>query len=209
MIDTRYFIRATGLLALIILLSNRPALAFTEISIAIQPFGTVDTMALLPLLEAVAKEYHATTIVIRPPVNLPTSAYYPPRSRYRAEKILEYLDSINDGNYYRVAGFTDKDISTTKGDIEDWGIFGLGNIEGYSCVVSTFRLKKDGKKELFAGRLKRILIHELGHTFGLYHCSWRQCVMANYKGTINILDEQWAHLCAPCRRDFKKRYNLE
>lgn len=181
---------------------------FTEISIAVQPFGNVDTLQLLPVLEAVVREYHAAEVVIRKPVPLPESAFYPPRGRYRAEKLLDFLDSINDGKYYRVVGFTDKDISTTKGAIEDWGIFGLGNIGGYSCVVSTFRLKRDGKTDLFEPRLKRIIIHELGHTFGLYHCNWRLCVMANYKGTIRILDEQWAHLCAPCKRSFRKKYKI-
>jgi archaemetzincin len=194
---------------LLLLLPWPRVCAFTEISIAIRPFGNVDTTVLLPLLDAIVQEYHAANIVIRKPIALPQSAYYKPRNRYRAEKILEYLDSINDNTCYRVVGFTKKDISTTKGDVDDWGIFGLGTIEGYACVVSTFRLKKDGRIDLFEGRLKRIIIHELGHTFGLYHCDWRQCVMANYKGTIKILDEQWAHLCAPCKRDFRNRYRID
>jgi archaemetzincin len=208
MIALRKSSRTNPLLPFILLTSLIPVYGFTEISIAIQPFGNVDTTQLLPILEAVAKEFHAAEIVIRNPVALPQSAYYKPRNRYRAENLLDYLDSINDRKYYRVVGFTSKDISTTKGAIEDWGIFGLANIEGYACVLSTYRLKRDGRTDRFQSRLKRIIIHELGHTFGLYHCSWRFCVMADYKGTIKILDEQWAHLCAPCKRSFRKRYKF-
>jgi archaemetzincin len=191
---------------ILILFPLLQACGFTEISIAIQPFGKVDTTCLKRIIPAITKEYNDAKIEIRKPLELPQSAFYKPRNRYRAEKILDYLDSINDGRYYRVLGFTEKDISTTKGDIEDWGIFGLGNLDGYACVVSIFRLKKDGKTDRFEDRLKKIIIHELGHTFGLQHCDWDKCVMANYKGTIQILDDQWFHLCAPCKTEFRKKY---
>lgn len=44
--------------------------------------------------------------------SLPTAAFYPPRNRYRAEKLLDYLNTIS--NYRHTIGITTKDISTTK-----------------------------------------------------------------------------------------------
>jgi archaemetzincin len=194
---------------LLLLFLTSSAFSFTEIHIAIQPFGAIDTTQLKPILPFVSKEYNNAKIEIVKPIALPKQAYYKPRSRYRAEIILQFLDSLKNGAYDKVVGFTDKDISTTKGEYEDWGIFGLGDIDGYACVVSTFRLKKGNNKDLFKERLKRIIIHELGHTFGLAHCDWPQCVMANYKGTIRILDDQWFHLCSSCRKYFREKQDLE
>jgi archaemetzincin len=177
-----------------------------QLSIAIQPFEDIDTNQLLSLVPLISKEYNNAKVAILPPLPLPQSAFYKPRKRYRAEKLLQFLDSLNDGSYNRVVGFTKKDISTTKGEYDDWGIFGLGNLNGYSFVVSTHRLKKDGNSSKYQDRLLKIIIHELGHTFGLYHCDWKYCIMTDYKGSIQPLDSQWFHLCAPCRKYFRKHY---
>jgi archaemetzincin len=192
-----------------ILTSFNISIGAAQLTIAIQPFENVDTNQLLPLLQLISKEYNNAAIKILSPLPLPQSAFYKPRNRYRAEKLLEFLDSLNNGNYDRVVGFTKKDISTTKDEYDDWGIFGLGNLNGYSCVVSTFRLKKDGNSNKYSDRLLKIIIHELGHTFGLYHCDWRYCIMTDYKGSIQPLDIQWFHLCAPCRQYFRKHFVLE
>jgi archaemetzincin len=194
---------------LFILIAFNIAIAATQITIAIQPFEDIDTNQLLPLLPLISKEYNNAKIEILHPLPLPQSAFYKPRNRYRAEKLLDFLDSLNDGRYYRVVGFTKKDISTTKGEYDDWGIFGLGNISGYACVISTFRLKKDGNSTRYKDRLLKIIIHELGHTFGLYHCDWRYCIMTDYKGSIQPLDNQWFHLCAQCKQYFRKHFVRE
>jgi archaemetzincin len=191
---------------LIILVAFNLSIATAQITIAIQPFEDIDTTQLLPLILQISKEYNNAKIEILQPLPLPQSAFYKPRNRYRAEKLLDFLDSLNNGSCDRVVGFTKKDISTTKGEYDDWGIFGLGNINGHSCVVSTFRLKKDGNSIKYKDRLLKIIIHELGHTFGLYHCDWKYCVMTDYKGSIQPLDSQWTHLCAPCRKYFRKHY---
>ncbi len=114
--------------------------AATQLSIAIQPFEDIDTNQLLILIPLISKEYNNAAVKILSPLPLPENAFYKPRNRYRAEKLLQFLDSLNNGSYDRVVGLTKKDISTTKGEYDDWGIFGLGNLNGYSCVVSTFRL---------------------------------------------------------------------
>src|SRR6187549_2519151 len=69
---------------------------------------------------------------------IPKRAYYAPRNRYKADTIIKYL-RVHNKKYSRVAGLTDKDISTTKGNIADYGIFGLGYCPGTSCIVSSFR----------------------------------------------------------------------
>src|SRR5476651_2539187 len=67
--------------------------------------------------------------ILRKPIPLPASAYYPSRKRYRADSLINYLDHFGSADTV-IIGLTDKDISTTKGNIADWGIMGLGDEPG-------------------------------------------------------------------------------
>jgi archaemetzincin len=70
---------------------------------------------------------------------LPGKAYYKPRNRYRADKLLIDLDHYS---YSRVIGVTDQDISCTKGEVYGWGVFGLGSMSGKTGVISSYRLRR-------------------------------------------------------------------
>src|SRR6185436_1962822 len=101
---------------------------------------------------------------------LPRAAWYPPRRRYRAEKLLSYLDSavLPRSGCDLVMGFTSADISTTKdGQHKDWGILGLAWIGGPSGVVSTHRLGRKVDARSKAKRAVKVMNHELGHALGL------------------------------------------
>ena len=75
---------------------------------------------------------------------LPRAAYYAPRRRYRAERLLDHLRpwQASAPGIRTVLGLTSVDISTTKDRHPDWGIFGLGDIDGPAAVVSDFRLRR-------------------------------------------------------------------
>lgn len=62
-------------------------------------------------------------IVLRTAIPLPSMAYYPVRDRYQADSILRYLGRSGTTDTVMI-GLTNKDISTTKGQIRDWGIGG-------------------------------------------------------------------------------------
>ena len=130
---------------------------------------------------------------------LAKDAWYAPRGRYRAEKLL---DQLNDGvsiKYQIVVGVTGKDISTTKGDHEDWGIFGLGEVGGRACVLSTFRLAARGADESrLRDRLRKIAIHEVGHVMGLDHCPRDGCVMHDAESSIATVDGESGKFCESC-----------
>ena len=168
--------------------------------LAIQPLGEVDSIIINRAQEGIQNLYNAQ-VVILPATEMPKEAYYKPGKRYRAEKILAYLDSVGDFNKYSlVLGLTRKDISTTKGEYCDWGIFGLGYMPGRVCVVSTYRLgRKKVSKEIFYERLVKVINHELGHNFGLDHCPRKGCLMEDAKGTIRTVDNETGDLCSHCK----------
>lgn len=76
---------------------------------------------------------------------------------------------------------------------------GLAYCPGNSCVVSGFRLKHKNEEKHF-GRFKKVVIHELGHNFGLPHCADKNCVMTDAVEKITTIDNAKPDLCNKCKQ---------
>ncbi|MFT3932132.1 MAG: matrixin family metalloprotease [Chitinophagaceae bacterium] len=142
------------------------------------------------VVKALKKNY--PFVKLNDPIDLPAKAYTPLRKRYRADSLINFLAGQT-GNGSVTIGITDKDISTTKGNISDWGVMGLGFCPGNACVASTFRLAKENKSD----QLFKIAIHELGHTMGLSHCKVATCFMRDAEGGNPINEEK--EFCSDCK----------
>ena len=132
----------------------------------------------------------------------PVLARYLPRNRYRADSLIHFLKSQTSKGHITL-GLTNKDISTTKNEVADWGIMGLGFRPGNACVASSFRLSKtETNIQLF-----KVAIHELGHTQGLPHCNIKSCFMRNAEGGNPTNDEK--DFCIKCKSILiQKGWNL-
>lgn len=137
-------------------------------------------------------------------VELPEEAYYPPRKRYRADKLLDFLHGFAEeaGEDVKILGVTEVDISTTSDPYPDWGIFGLGESPGRTAVISSKRLSRRPKnREHVQFRVATTAVHEIGHTFGLPHCDEHDvhCVMLDAEGGIENTDTSSGTLGPGCR----------
>lgn len=186
-------------LAIVVASYTSALAASTKQTIAIQPLGTFDAK----LIDAVKKQLvtkYGVEVIIKPSCPLPQEAYYPKRARYRAEKLLDFLN-CKDTAATKVLGLTTVDISTTKGIYPDWGILGQGQMNGRPCVVSTFRMKGTTTKvsdEVFRARFAKVVAHEIGHTYGLDHCPNKGCLMEDAKGTVKTVDTE-TDFCPSCK----------
>ena len=169
-----------------------------EIKIALQPLGKVPA-AVVEGVRSHLESIYAVHVEVQPAADLPGSAYYRPRQRYRAEKLLDWLDANAAAGFTKVIGVTTADISTTKGEVFDWGIFGLGQLGRRPCVISAFRLGRDVPRGKMLLRMERVAAHEIGHTFGLDHCATTGCLMNDAEGKVSTVDNGTGQLCENCR----------
>ncbi len=188
------------------LLTADPVPAAVERIVVVVPYGEVDPLALDAVKQAVEAKVNATVRVdpVRP---LPPEAFWKPRKRWRAEKLLDPLEAAPPQGAWKVIAVTAAEIFTTKGNIEDWGIAGLGHLGGRACVVSTYLYKKHSKSQSqWLKRFRDVAVHELGHTLGMNHCETQSvngggtCVMADAKGkALKSADASSGQYCEVCR----------
>ena len=170
----------------------------STLNVAIRPLGPVDP----DVLARVAEHLRATCVAdvtVLPPEELPGEAYYPPRHRYRGDTILDFLNRDTPSRFSHVIGITQRDISVTSGDVFDWGVLGVSQLSGRPGIVSTYRLRaRDASGDRVQKRLDNVVLHELGHTLGLPHCTHKGCVMQDAHGSILPVDESTGQFCSSC-----------
>jgi archaemetzincin len=177
-----------------------------ERTVYLVPLGKVEPR-LLEVARAALEARVNATFMIAETRDLPEEAFYTPRQRYRAEKLITFLNSDAPDDSWHIVGITEAPISTTKGAIFDWGIAGLGDIGGRSCVLSSFLYKKHSRtRQAMERRFADVVVHEFGHTLGLDHCPVKGCVMADAKGkAIRSADESTGDYCKVCRERVELR----
>jgi archaemetzincin len=151
-------------------------------------------------LKTSIKEFYGYDCVIKPKLNLTNDILAGSRTRYEAGKILNKYNSNQN-----ILIITEKDIAHKKSDnFPEWGIFGLGLRPGKTCVISTFRLKKNVSNQKMLERLKKVALHEIGHNLGLAHCSFnKECMMNDADGTIKQVDREKIWFCNKCWKIIK------
>ena len=166
----------------------------------VQPLGDELAGEDSALVKTALESMIGVSVKLLPRAALPANAWYPARRRYRADKLLDFLDTRLPADGARILGLTGTDISTTKGAVFDWGVLGLGRIDGASSVISRFRCAMKSRGAAHAReRLAKVAVHETGHTLGLEHCPNRGCLMEDAEGQVATCDREY-DFCARCRK---------
>lgn len=85
-------------------------------------------------------------------------------------------------------------------------VFGEAELNGRVAVVSSHRLHSEyyGLPKnigLIQERITKEIIHELGHTFGLLHCKYADCVMQS-STYVEDVDLKGMNFCNSCKSQF-------
>ncbi len=188
-----------GLLALLIMASAYFYFV-SQRTVQMIPFGKIDN-TYVQLAAENMEAFYKVKVELLDQQSFPEAAFYAPRKRYRADMMLDHLYH----NFYSVRdfrmGLTESDISTTKGDVYDYGIIGLANRPGLVSIVSTYRCGKGVDEATKRDRFVKSVLHEFGHNLGLEHCSFSEhCLMNDAKGKASTIDKEKVELCEQCKR---------
>ncbi|MGC8606974.1 MAG: archaemetzincin family Zn-dependent metalloprotease [Vulcanisaeta sp.] len=115
------------------------------------------------------------------------------RGQIRADALLDYLEP-------RVRNYERFDkivlVINDNGYVEGLNfVFGVAKIGGALALVFTKRLR--GEQSLYQLRILKEVLHELGHSFGLDHCTDPRCVMY-FSNTIEDTDRKGPGFCQRC-----------
>ena len=121
------------------------------------------------------------------------------RGQYLGTALLEALLPVTRGPESRVLGLTEGDIFIPMLTF----LFGQAQLGGRLALVSLARLRPEfynlpPDRALTGHRLRKEVLHELGHTFGLVHCEDRSCVMSLSNSVVRV-DQKDDAYCPACR----------
>ncbi len=153
----------------------------------IQPFGNVP----VDIIDALAASLSIfdMEIEIRNSISIPRDSYDTKRGQYLADA---FGGACAQADADRVLGVAAVDIFAEPLKF----VFGQAEVGGRAAVISIARLAHRDRAK-FGQRVAKEAIHELGHTFGLTHCTDPKCVMS-FSNSLDDTDHKGTGYCDSC-----------
>ena len=165
-------------------------------------FGLFEKEFLEKAAEVVELEFDCTVMIKDAHTDI-SDFFDPGRRQYNGDKLLKAVDSMVHPESTKTIGIFQVDLFIP---ILTY-IFGQAQLGGRTAIASLFRLSNErygmpADNIVLLERLKKEVIHELGHTFGLLHCHTTTCVMRS-STYVEDIDQKEVHLCPKCRGEVR------
>ncbi len=163
--------------------------------IQVVAIGDVEPMLLKSVCSAVT-EVLGNECRVGKGVPIPEFAYNQSRQQHSADALLNALPAESG---QRMLGIADRDLYVPELNF----VFGLADPRTRRAVIALPRLREEfynrpENRVLYFDRAAKEALHELGHTFGLPHCSDRHCVMS-FSNTLADTDYKSKQFCEACQ----------
>jgi archaemetzincin len=131
--------------------------------------------------------------------------YSPGRRQYDANALMHMVEGMAPPDAVKTAGLLKVDLFIP---ILTY-IFGQATLGGSTAIASIYRLRNElyGLKQnyiLQIERLRKVMIHEIGHSFGLIHCYHPACVMRS-STYVEDIDQKTIDFCSDCLKELQTR----
>jgi archaemetzincin len=165
--------------------------------VALVPVGAVD-LALIDYLALIIHEVLRVSAHVTDRPLSPDFAYDAIRRQHHSTKLLSRLKSEWGSDGTIALGVSELDLYIPILTF----VFGEAELGGDAAVISTARLAQSfyGLPEddrLLYQRAEKEALHELGHAFGLIHCSLYECVM-HFSNSAEEVDLKGDRYCPQC-----------
>jgi len=169
--------------------------------IRIIPLQFTQVDILEKLLPLISSRIQMETRLIQVHIDL-TPFFDPVRSQYNANEIIKELVPFANEND-KIVGVTDLDLFIPVLKY----IFGQAYLGGSTALISGHRLENSryglaDDPEVFFDRLLKLILHELGHAFGLRHCLQPSCIMVS-STYVEEIDQKSDLFCKQCRSELR------
>jgi archaemetzincin len=166
--------------------------------IIIMPIGKVDPEFLLSISAAVGTKFHTKAEADRK-ISIPPDSYNALREQYYATAVLKKMTVYKQRNMEILLGIIDADLYASKLNY----VFGEADPFAGVAIISLWRLRQEfyglpRDKDLLKERAAKEAIHELGHVYGLDHCSHPECIMY-FSNSISDTDKKGPGFCDICK----------
>ncbi len=166
--------------------------------ILIVSIGDVDSDILRNIANALEKEFHCK-IELGKKMLIPGDSYNSKRKQYHSTIILKKIQADKPKSFDRMLGITDVDLYVSGLNF----VFGEADVFSGVTVISLTRLRQEfyGLKpdnRLLRERAIKEAIHEIGHTYGLGHCSNPKCII-HFSNSLKDTDIKRQGFCNICK----------
>ena len=173
--------------------------------IIILPLDKLHNDILNLLVDSISKEFANSKVTINSLLKFDIHDFISKRRNQlrSSDFLLWVLEKLKPANETKILVICN--IDAYSGDLNF--VFGEAYKGGRVAAIYLPRLRQDfygleSNKFVFHERIVKEAIHELGHTFGLFHCNNKLCVM-HFSNSLYDTDIKGKSFCSNCKNNVR------